>query len=63
MDRQIRRLIIETKQRSHPEVTIDRVNIERRNGMRCVYISMNLRVRRANRGSECLEIVFSGNCA
>jgi len=29
---QIRRFIIETKQRSDPQVTINRVNIERRNG-------------------------------
>src|SRR5215471_3686449 len=32
MDCQLRGFIIETKQRSDPQITVDRVNIERRNG-------------------------------
>src|ERR1044071_10492574 len=32
MDCEVRRFIIETKQRSDPQVTINGVNIERRNG-------------------------------
>src|SRR5215472_15335223 len=32
MDRQLRRFIIESKQRSNPQVTINRMNIERRDG-------------------------------
>src|SRR5215471_6899918 len=32
MDCQVRRFVIETKQRSDPQVTINGVNIERRNG-------------------------------
>ena len=32
MDCQIRRFVIEAKQRSNPQVTINRMNIERRNG-------------------------------
>src|SRR6266481_4489647 len=62
MDRQVRRFNIETKQRSHPEVTIDRMNIERRN---------RNAVRVRNPGTfagaapavvrDVLEIVFGGN--
>src|SRR5215831_21030088 len=32
MDCQLRGFIIETKQRSDPQITVDRMNIERRNG-------------------------------
>src|SRR4029077_11961399 len=64
MDRQVRRFIIETKQRSDPQVTIYRVNIERRNGN-----AVSVRDPRTFAGTapavvrDVLEIVLGRNCA
>src|SRR5580765_9121202 len=64
MDCQIRRFIIETKQRSDPKVTIYRVNIERRNGN-----AVSVRDPGTFTGAapaavrDVLEIVLGRNCA
>ena len=64
MDCQVRRFIIETKQRSDPQVTINRVNIERRNGN-----SVSVRDPGTFAGAapavfrDVLEIVLGRNCA
>src|SRR5436190_8509465 len=64
MDCQTRRFFIETKQRSDPQVTINRVNIERGNGN-----AMSVRDPRPFAGTtpavvrDVLEIVLGRNCA
>src|SRR4029077_11382667 len=64
MDRQVRLFIIETKQRSDPQVTIYRVNIERWNGN-----AVSVRDPRTFTGTapaairDVLEIVLGRNCA
>src|SRR6476620_1982729 len=64
MDCQVRRFIIETKQRSDPKVTIYRVNIERRNGN-----AVGVRDPGTFTGAapaavrDILEIVLRRNCA
>src|ERR671923_2721913 len=64
MDCKVRWFVIKTKQRSDPQVTINRVNIERRNGN-----PVRVRDPRTFAGTapavvrDILEIVLSGNCA
>ena len=64
MDCQVRRFIIETKQRSDPQVAIYRVNIERRNGN-----AVSVRDPGTFTGAapaavrDVLEIVLGRNCA
>src|SRR6478736_9059734 len=64
MDCQVRRLIIKTKQRSDPQVAINRVDIERRNGN-----AVSVRDPGTFTGAapaavrDVLEIVLGRNCA
>ena len=63
MDCKVRRLIIKTKQASDPQVTIDRVDVERRNGN-----AVRVRDPGTFAGAapavvrNVLEIVLGGNC-
>src|SRR6185503_3158572 len=64
MDCQVRRFVIETKQRSDPQIAINGVNIERGNGN-----TVSVRDPGAFAGAtpavawDVLEIVFGRNCA
>src|SRR6516164_9379402 len=64
MDCQLRGFIIETKQRSDPQITVDRVNIERRD-----WNAMSVRDPRTFAGAaptvarDVLKIVLGRNCA
>src|SRR5262245_64098494 len=64
MDREVWRFIIETKQRSHPEVTINRVNVQSRD-----WNAVSVRHPGTFAGAapavvrDVLEIVLGRNCA
>src|SRR3954449_12442680 len=63
MDRQVRWFIIETKQGSHPQVTVDRVHIERGNGNAMRVRDPGTLPRAAPAVVRHVpEIVLSGNC-
>src|SRR5436190_16760560 len=64
MDCQVRWFVIETKQRSHPQVAIDRVNIERRNGNAMSVRDPGTFARAAPAVvRDVLQIVLGRNCA
>src|SRR5215471_16115523 len=64
MNCQVRRFIIEPKQRSDPQVTINRVNIERGNGNAvCVRDPRTFAGAAPAMARYIFEIVLCGNCA